>query len=347
MDALAAIGIFFRHKRSKMTAVSLYMAPFRGITHKAYRNAHARHMGHVDAYYAPFVSGLGQGKIHPGKMIDLVPFTGNKAPVIPQIISNDPREIIMFGNALYEKGYRHLNWNLGCPFERIANKKRGCGLLPYPNEIDRILNRVFTELKIALSVKTRLGYDHPDQIKPVLEVFNRYPLYKVILHPRTGMQRYGGKADPGKYAECLHLSSHPMIYNGDIYNHSQYKTLQAMFPGQTEWMLGRGALINPFLAMEICNLFLPDDQKRIRLKAFHNDLWEYAMTRIPGEKKQIGWMKAVWHYLSGIFSAGKEAFEAIKRSQTLKSFEQATCKAIQGDFAGEEQIRTHFLSLTR
>ncbi len=333
--------------RSMMTAVTLHLAPFRGITHKAYRNAFARHMGHIDVYYAPFISGSGLEKIHPKKLIDLIPLSDNYAPTIPQIISNNADEIMLIDNVLYEEGYHHLNWNLGCPFRRIANKKRGCGMLPYLDEIDRILNKVCGSLKTSLSVKTRLGYHRPDEIISVLEVFNRYPIYKIILHSRTGVQLYGGKTNPGKYAECLSISKHPMVYNGDIYNHSQYRKLQARFPGQKEWMLGRGALINPFLAMEIRNIFLPDDQKRIRLNSFHNDLWEYAMARIPGEKKQIGWMKAVWHYLSGIFSTGKEAFEEIKRSHTSKAFEKAAQEAMQGDFAGEDQIRSHFLSLTR
>ncbi len=333
--------------RSMMTAVTLHLAPFRGITHKAYRNAFAMHMGHIDVYYAPFISGSGLEKIHPKKLIDLIPLSDNYAPTIPQVISNNADEIILIDNILYEEGYHHLNWNLGCPFRRIANKKRGCGMLPYPGEIDRILNKVCGSLKTSLSVKTRLGYHRPDEITSVLEVFNRYPIYRIILHSRTGVQLYGGKTDPGKYAECLSISKHPMVYNGDIYNHSQYKKLQARFPGQKEWMLGRGALINPFLALEIRNISLSEKDKKNRLEVFHDELWEYTQACIPGEKKQIGWMKAVWHYLSGVFAGGLEAFVDIKRSDSGKKYQVAVRNVMQGDFANEEQIRAHFLALTK
>ncbi len=326
---------------------TFFLAPFRGITMKAYRHALHTHAGGFDGYYAPFISGSGTGRIHPSKLSDLP--DRDQAPVktIPQVISNDALEIILLGNTLYDQGYPEVNWNLGCPFARITNKKRGCGLLPYPDEVDRILEEVFTELKPSLSVKTRLGKNEAGEIRHILPILNRYPLKHIILHPRTGKQIYGGKANPLAFKEAISLSEHPLIYNGDIIHRTSFRQIQALLPGQTSWMIGRGALINPFLAREIRGISPGDEEKRGHLHAFHQALWDHAQRHIMPKSRQIGWLKAIWHYMSGIFSDSKLAFDPIKRAQNSRDYLAAVDKAMLLDFAGEKDIERHFLSLTK
>ncbi len=329
----------------RLMTTQLLFAPFRGITHKAYRNAFARHIGSIDVFYAPFISG--QDRIHPSKLQDILPAEENAAHTVPQVLSNNAGEIIELGNVLASHGYKHLNWNLGCPFARIANKKKGCGMLPYPLKMEHILSQVSGAMNIALSVKTRLGHHHPEEIIKILEVLNQFPIQHVVVHPRTGKQVYTGKADPLWYAECLKISKHPLIYNGDIFNLAQYNKLKTLFPGQSEWMLGRGALINPFLASEIRGKTLSTDEKRVKLLAFHNEMWVHARAKTMNQQKRIGSMKAIWHYMSGILQNSSEAFLHIKRSVTDKAYLTAVNKALQQDFATEEQIESHFLKLTK
>ena len=334
------------HPLNSMQPV-LMMAPFRGLSLKAYRQALARHIGGYDSYYAPFISGTGTTSIHPSKLVDLPAANDGGTTTIPQLISNRADEIILLGNALYERGYDELNWNLGCPFARIANKKRGCGLLPHPEEIERILDKVCRELKPRLSVKTRLGKTEPGEILRILPVFNQYPIKHIILHPRTGKQLYRGKARAEAFKECLKHSAHPLVYNGDIYHAGRLKKLQELLPGQRHWMLGRGALINPFLAREIRGHFISDNKKREGLEAFHRSLWEHAKGHIFPEKRQIGWMKALWHYLSGLFAHGEHLFCQIKRAQDSGEYLRAAHHAIAQEFAGDKGIEAHFMRLTR
>lgn len=327
--------------------ILLSFAPFRGITHRAYRNAFARHIGGVDTFYAPFISGSGTAQVHPSKLEDVLPMSQQAAPTIPQVISNSAGEMVLLGNILADQGYTELNWNLGCPFARIANKKRGCGLIPYPEIVDNILAEAMPKLQPVLSVKTRLGYHQPGEIRNLLEVLNKYPIKKIIIHARTGKQVYSGKADPAAFADCLQLSAHPLVYNGDIIHVSQFFSLQSALPGQHEWMVGRGLLINPFLAMEIKGIVLAPAEKRERLMAFHEELWQAACERIGHESRRIGWMKAIWHYMSGMFSGRDEVFFQIKRSETDKAYLKAAENAVRQNFAGETELEAHFLKLTK
>lgn len=322
------------------------MAPFRGITHKSWRNAFARHFGGFDEMFAPFISGSGIEKIHPSKLADILPLNENLCKTVPQIISTNPGEIALLGNILADNGYSELNWNLGCPFARIANKKRGCGMLPYPEQLDNILSAVFNNLQIKLSVKTRLGYHHQDEITKVLPVFNKYPIERVIMHPRTGKQGYKGKADPEAFGRCIEASKHPMVYNGDIYNHSQYQKLQAMFPQQNSWMIGRGALINPFLPAELKGMVFSDLEKRNMLEAFHFDLWYEVFKNQQHESRALGSMKAVWHYMAGVFANGTNVFTHIKRAKTRSKYLEAVDFALQQAFADEHQLEDYFFRLS-
>ncbi len=328
-------------------ALSLSLAPFRGITNKHYRRALHTHIGGYDWYYAPFITGCGYQQIHPAKLDDLLPADDLQAITIPQIISNDAREIIALANALHKAGYQHLNWNLGCPFRRITHKKRGSGLLPYPGDIARILEAVFQAAIFAtgavkLSIKTRTGYYDPQEIRDCLPIFNAFPIDHLILHPRTGKQLYSGQADPNDFEHILEQANHPAVYNGDIHNTISFGKIRDRYPRQQSWMLGRGALINPFLAHELRGVHLAEEEKRNRLAAFHHSLWQHALENIPGESRQTGWMKAVWHYLSGMFTESQHVFSAIKRAQTQAAYIAAAEQALQQPFATEAEISGHF-----
>lgn len=324
----------------------MLIAPFRGITYKPWRNAFARHFGGSDEMFAPFISGSGIEKIHHSKLRDLLPLTDNVSRTVPQIISTNPDEIAALGNILADNGYIELNWNLGCPFARIANKKRGCGILPYPEQLDKLLSGIFNNLQIKLSVKTRLGYHHPDEIMKVLPVFNKYPVKRIILHTRTGKQGYKGKADPKAFFRCIQASKHPLVYNGDIYNHSQYQQLKAMFPQQNSWMIGRGALINPFLPSELKGMVFADREKRNLLESFHFELWHEAFKNRQHENMAIGSLKAVWHYMAGVFTIGNEVFTRIKRAKTRSTYLEAVDFALQQAFANEQQLEDYFYRLS-
>lgn len=323
---------------------NIILAPFKGITTKAYRNAFSQHFSGIDQMYAPFISGVGDIRINPSKLQDIIPVSENRSPTIPQFISTNAREVILLGQTLKDCGYHQMNWNLGCPFSRIAEKHRGCGILPYPDMLDSLLDRICSNITIRLSIKTRLGYVNSDEIYAILEVLNNYPIHSVIIHARTGKQVYGGETDPEAFGRCLDMSRHPMVYNGDMYNLPGYLNMKTKFPQLTTWMLGRGALMNPFLPMEIKGIELTDNEKRKRLTNFHAELLNDAIQSIPQEKKCLGWMKAIWHYMSGVFSDGQAIFNRIKTTNSIAGYEETIGVALNQSFSTPVQQEQYFIS---
>ncbi len=323
-------------------STKLYFAPFQGITDHLYRNAYAQCFMGIDEMYTPFVSGTGTYNVNPSKLKDFLPFEKNLVSVVPQILSNNADEIIAFAGSVEMLGYKHINWNVACPFSRIANKMRGSGLLSSPDLLKSILDKVFESISIDFSVKARLGYQNEDEIFKVLEVLNDYPIKHIAIHCRTGVQLYSGKARPELFKSCIKISKHNLIYNGDIYNLGQYEKFKNLLPEQEEWMLGRGVLINPFLPSEIKGKNISDDKKRELLKKFHNILFTSICSTHSSSAKISGRMKAVWYYMSGVFEDGGSVFNSIKRVKTIEEYEKVVEIVLNSQFSDSKQQSEYF-----
>ncbi len=318
------------------------LAPFQGITHKGYRKAYIQSFPGLDAVYSPFISGVNPQKVNPSKFTDVLPFENTPIATVPQFVSTDSKEIIAIAHFLKQEGYDHINWNMGCPFSRLANKKRGCGILPYPDEIRAMLDEIMPEIPVRLSIKARLGYRSPDELSQVITVLNDYPLKELIIHPRIGTQLYKGEVNLDYFTRCLQQSKIPICYNGDIYHAGRYHELSRQFPGVKAWMIGRGALINPFLASQMKGILLTDNDKRERLHQFHGMLIQDMAERQIRPERQLGSLKGVWYYMSGVFTDGPLFFQKIKVCNNLKDYFKVHEDLMHQPFAPEQEIENYF-----
>ena len=243
-----------------MSETFLSLGPFQGITDSPFRNVFKRHFGGVDKFYTPFFTGIHKedhAKNLQGEEID--PRCNDVETLTPQILSADAEEILRFAKQCKELGYKEINLNMGCPFPRVANKKRGCGLLPYPDKAEAMLERVFEEIDMKFSVKCRLGYFSPAEIDAIIPIFNKFPLSELIIHPRIGKQLYKGEADVERFKALIPYINAPLVYNGDIFSVDSFMHIKGVIAGNDpqspihidHFMLGRGILANPFLAEDI------------------------------------------------------------------------------------------------
>ena len=339
----------------------LSLGPFQGITDAPFRNVFKRHFGGIDKYYTPFFTGIHKeehAKNLQGEEID--PKYNDVGTLTPQILSTDAEEILRFAKQCKELGYKEINLNMGCPFPRVANKKRGCGLLPYPDKVEAMLERVFEEIDMKFSVKCRLGYFSPAEIDAIIPIFNKYPLSELIIHPRIGKQLYKGEADVERFKALIPYINAPLVYNGDIFSVDSFKRILGIIndgpsrPSTSsgtssgacetiyQFMLGRGILANPFLAEQIKNNTAdardasqqdqPVGTHRVcpqthnnteRLHAYVLDLYEDRLHHAGGSPKVLGRMKELWSYLMNSFEEPQVVWRKIKKINALKEYEEA------------------------
>lgn len=300
----------------------MILAPLRGITDAVFRNAFQRHFQGIDEAVAPFVTSIKGRRIKPSHLYDLTPADNRAMPVVPQILSNHVDEFICLANTLFDLGYGEINWNLGCPYPMVARKIRGSGLLPHPDRIDRMLDRLLPRLYGSLSIKTRLGRFSADEMSPLIPVFNRYPLSRVIIHPRTGAQMYTGQVDLDAFAACLERIAHPVVYNGDINDPDGFKALESRFPAVSGWMVGRGLVTNPFLAEMIQKKTRRINDRNSRFSKFHAELVEGYGRRFSGSSHVLDRMKGCWCYFADGFPEGRRILKQIHKAGSLERYRQ-------------------------
>lgn len=306
-----------------MNDIRLSLGPFQGITDAPFRNVFKRHFDGIDKFYTPFFTGIHKedhAKNLQGEEID--PRCNDVETLTPQILSTDAEEILRFAKQCKELGYKEINLNMGCPFPRVANKKRGSGLLPYPDKVEAMLERVFEGIDIEFSVKCRLGYINPDEIEAIIPIFNRFPLSELIIHPRIGKQLYKGEADLERFAALIPYINAPLVYNGDIFSVYSFQRISDVVQPVTQFMLGRGILANPFLAEQINGNYVPDD-KTNRLHNYLLELYEDRLRHAGGSPKVLGRMKELWSYLMNSFEEPQVVWRKIKKINALKEYEEA------------------------
>lgn len=308
----------------------LYLAPLQGLTDCYYREQYALHFAGIDAAFSPFIADVSTTRVSPSKLMDIHPTLNRNIKTIPQFLSKNPEEIVILAQVIKDLGYNEMNWNIGCPFSKVANKQRGSGILPYPLLIAEIMEKIMPVLPIGLSVKMRLGYFTTDEIFPILEIFNQYPLSEIIIHTRTGKQMYKGETHPDKYRECLQKSKNPLVYNGDIFALEDYQKLSVLFPETETWMLGRGVLRDPFLPAKIKGLLLPDmnERKKVLIK-FHHALYYKYQTLEKAKFYALDRMKGIWVYLQHSFEDSSRFSKSVFKARTEDDFFNAVNQIMQ------------------
>ena len=241
----------------------MILAPMQGLTELLFRRVYEECFpGAIERAVTPFLSlthNLHNLLLNDGQSTTLRQYLRDVLPeankgsiaITPQILGKEPDEFVALANKLYDMGYEEVNWNIGCPMRNITGKHRGSGILPYPDEVRRVLDGVAPKLKARLSVKMRIGLRSKEEIFALVPVLNDYPLASVAIHPRLGRQQYGGVPDIETFARVLPLIEHPVIYNGDLTTPEEIGRIRERFPQVADVMVGRGILYRPTLPLEV------------------------------------------------------------------------------------------------
>jgi len=302
----------------RMGGDKIYMGPLRGFTERPFRDAYAEFFSGVDVVLAPFIPLVTVDYINPSRLRDILP-NNERIPLIPQVIGNSASQIIQMAEVLKSYAYEEINWNLGCPMPKITKKKRGSGLLLYPEEIHTLLSQVFENIDIRFSLKTRTGFQDTSLFSELADVFCQFPLASLTVHTRTGSQMYSGTADKEFLLPYLEkFSNTELIYNGDIFSVEDFETLKNLMPSISSWMIGRGLIRNPFLGEEIKT----GEKKfnRNRFFSFHKMLNENVAKTSTSEKTHLNRMKGYWTQFRFLFNDRETIKNRILRAQSVKDF---------------------------
>lgn len=300
--------------------MKFYLAPMEGITGHIYRNSYEKYFHNIDKYFTPFIVPNQSVSLKTKELKDLLPQNNKGLNIVPQILTNDAEGFILTANKIKQLGYEEINLNLGCPAGTVVSKKRGSGFLAYPEELDKFLDEIYKIDNMKISIKTRLGKERADEFYKLIEIYNKYPLEELIIHPRTREDFYGNTPNLEVFKDALKLSKHSICYNGDIFTLNSYNKIINEFPEVNKVMLGRGILANPGLIGEIKNNEFAN--KEI-IKMFHDEIFEKYTILLNEDKNAMYRMKELWGYMSHIFTNNKKYYKKIKKAQKAIDYKNA------------------------
>ena len=321
----------------------IYMAPMEGVTGFIYRNTFARFFGGIDKYYTPFISPGEHRNFKSRELKDVLPDNNAGLNVAVQMLTNNAEHFIVTARKMMDFGYREVNLNLGCPSGTVVAKGMGSGFLSFPEKLDAFLDEIYSGLAdtgLDISVKTRIGRYEQDEFYELLDIYNKYPISELIIHPRVQKDMYRNTPRMEIFDYAVEHSKNPLVYNGDICTVEDYECFAGHYlknaenvPDEsksdkernnkesdkesakiTAVMLGRGLISNPGLAGQIVSGGCPD---RSTLKDFFDALvWAYR-AEIPDEKNVVFKIKENLFYLVNLFEDKEEYWKRIRKSDNL------------------------------
>ena len=295
-----------------------YFAPMEGLTDSIYRRLHHKYFPGVDKYYMPFLSPtihrtLTHKEDRELPMADSVDFAA-----VPQVLTKVSEDFLWAAQVCRDRGYDEVNLNVGCPSGTVVSKGKGSGMLRDAAALDQFLEKVFTHSPLPISVKTRLGLENPEAFYPLLEVYNRYPIKELTIHPRVRKQFYDGAVNMELFDYAVEHSKNPLCYNGDILTLAQAEALQRKYPQVQSIMIGRGLVADPGM------LSGGTDVKA--LEAFMNELMAVYEVEFGGSRNAIFRLKENWGFLHDRFEGSEKLWKRLRKTTDASEFKAITAQ---------------------
>lgn len=185
---------------------------------------------------------------------------------VVQIGGSNPKDIVNAIKRLKQCGWRLFNLNCGCPSTRVQKGMFGAILMKYKELVIEIINTVYIETQIILSIKCRTGIDEFDSyefLKEFIESISKNtPCNIFYIHARKcWLQGINPKQNrnipPLNYDYIFRIKKEfPHLFigiNGGI-TYNSYLKYKFQMDTCDGIMIGREAIKNPLIFAEIINM---------------------------------------------------------------------------------------------
>lgn len=178
--------------------------------------------------------------------------TAAGTPVQIQLLGGDASIMADAASSACDAGAQGIDINFGCPAPTVNNNDGGAALLRHPRRIRDIVSAVrsATPRSIPVSAKLRLGWDCDQDIFVNAEMAAEGGASWIVIHGRTRVQGYEPPAHWEPIGRVNAKLGIPIVANGDIWSIDDFRACRNV-TGCRHFMLGRGALVDPFLSHRI------------------------------------------------------------------------------------------------
>jgi tRNA-dihydrouridine synthase len=279
------------------SAPVLALAPMQDVTDGAFWRLMHRYGG-ADVYWTEYFRVHSSSRLDRG-IVQSIEQNDTGRPVVAQMIGNDIPSLVRTAKELQELPVAAIDLNLGCPAPIVYRKCAGGGLLREPQRIDSILGALRDAVTLPFTVKTRVGFESPDEFDTLLPIFAKHSIDLLTVHGRTVAQMYRLPV----YYDLIRRASEamrcPVMANGHVYSAEQ--ALDVLLQTKARGlMIGRGAIRRPWLFEQI--------RRRQRGEPYNGPagadllhyiqaLWESQSSESASDSARVQRMKKFMNYI--------------------------------------------------
>ena len=327
-DALTLRGVTFRP--------ALFCAPMAGHTHSAFR----RLVADFGGYGALFTEML-CGRWILSENLHRSPAARRRSaegPVIYQLMLSEPGEVPAALDRLARAEPAGIDLNCACPAPSIRGVGAGSDLFEARARLAAVLTAMRRCHCGVLTVKIRLGArreDWRERLADRLRLFEECGVDAVILHPRFADEKLKRRARHELLAELAASTRVPLIASGDIVGQHVVNERPERFAGVAGLMIGRMALVRPWVFAEWSGADPPDDYHEVWTRFF-----DYACEDFT-PPLALGRIKAFTAYYARNFLFGHRLFAATQSAPDLAALRERAGRFLGGAPALLRQPSAH------
>lgn len=284
------------------------LAPMDGVTDRAYRQI-VRKLNPDVILYSEFTSV--NGIEHSDFVRDRLTYKKEELPYFIQIFGNDPVLFAKITSEFSDSGITGVDINMGCPARKIVGANTGSSLIKDKDLACRIVDACVKATDLPVTVKTRIGWDHSDDLVDFVSGLVDAGAQMVTIHGRTSRQMYKGFADWNPIYNLKKNISVPVVGNGDVKGKDDGLERMKNLDG---YMVGRASVGNPWV------FWSDEDRAKVTLKEKIDVMLEhFQLIRTFKEERRavIEFRKHISGYIMG-FDDAKQHRIRLMECQTEK-----------------------------
>lgn len=183
------------------------------------------------------------------RMLD---YEADMHPIGAQLCGSKPKIAAEAARIVEDLGFDVIDFNCGCPVDKVTKDGSGSGMLKTPNLIGEVISSIVAAVKVPVTVKIRAGWDD-DCINAVeiTKIAEKAGAKAITIHGRTREQGYKGKANRDTIKACKAASKEILVIgNGDIFD-AESALHMFEYTGCDAVLVARGTMGQPWIAEDI------------------------------------------------------------------------------------------------
>jgi tRNA-dihydrouridine synthase len=244
--------------------------------------------------------------------------TSSEKPLSYQLLTSTADEIAAAVEALQAQKADAVDLNMGCPAAAVGKFGAGFSLMEQPEDARRIVAEARKRTQLPLTAKIRLGSElDEEKLKGFCGMLQDEGIDLLSVHARLKNESFARRPRWECIAGIKKRLAIPVIVNGGIFSVQDAADCLAV-SGADGLMLGRGAVIRPWLfaeiARDLCGGTIAEPS--VSLPAVYTRFIEHLKELFRPEYR-LGRLKEFTHYFARNYKFGHYLASRVQSSATV------------------------------